>query len=112
VLDETANNLIRNWRKHLVKRGEQNLLDKLDQTTILYMVPLKENVDERHRSINWVLLDTPGFSPIEGDIRDVTPRAFLMHNKIAVPSVQGKINNTEMFIRHVLTNLRGDEAQQ
>jgi len=112
VLDEAANNLISDWRKHLVKRGEQNLLDKLDQTTILYMVPLKENVDERHRSINWVLLDTPGFSPIEGDIRDVTTRAFLMHNKIAVPSVQGKINNTEMFIRHILTNLQRDDTKQ
>jgi len=106
VLDESANSLISEWRKHLVKKSERNLLDKLDQTTILYLVPMKENTDERHRTINWVTLDTPGFSPIAGDIRDVTTRAFLMHNKIAVPSVQGKINNTEMFIRHVLTNLQ------
>jgi len=112
VLDEGANSLNSEWRKHLVKKGERNLLDKLDQTTILYLVPLKENVDERHRTINWVMLDTPGFLPIAGDIRELTTRAFLMHNKIAVPSVQGKINNTEMFIRHVLTNLRRDEAQQ
>lgn len=111
VLDEAANSLISEWRKHLVKKGERNLLDKLDQTTILYMVPLKENLDERLRTINWVLLDTPGFSPIAGDIREVTTRAFLMHNKIAVPAVQGKINNTEMFIRHVLTNLRRDDIQ-
>ena len=110
VLDEGANSLISEWRKHLVKKGERNLLDKLDQTTILYMVPLKENLDERLRTINWVVLDTPGFSAIAGDIRDVTTRAFLMHNKIAIPAVQGKINNTEMFIRHVLTNLRRDEA--
>ena len=112
VLDEAANNLISESRKHLVKKGERSLLDKLDQTTILYMVPLKENLDERLRTINWVLLDTPGFSSIAGDIREVTTRAFLMHNKIAVPSVQGKINNTEMFIRHVLTNLRRDDAQE
>jgi len=112
VLDEAANSLISEWRKHLVKKGERNLLDKLDQTTILYMVPLKENLDERLRTINWVLLDTPGFSPIAGDIREVTTRAFLMHNKIAVPAVQGKINNTEMFIRHVLTNLRREAAQE
>lgn len=112
VLDEGANSLISEWRKHLVKKGERNLLDKLDQTTILYLVPLKENVDERHRTINWVMLDTPGFLPIAGDIRELTTRAFLMHNKIAVPSVQWKINNTEMFIRHVLTNLRREEAQQ
>ena len=105
VLDDAANGLISEWRKHLVKKSEHNLLDKLDQTTILYMVPLKENLDERLRTINWVVLDTPGFSPIAGDIRDVTTRAFLMHNKIAIPAVQGKINNTEMFIRHVLTNL-------
>ena len=112
VLDEAANSLISEWRKHLVKKGERNLLDKLDQTTILYMVPLKENLDERLRTINWVLLDTPGFSPIAGDIREVTTRSFLMHNKIAVPAVQGKINNTEMFIRHVLTNLRREAAQE
>jgi hypothetical protein len=112
VLDEAANSLISEWRKHLVKKGERILLDKLDQTTILYMVPLKENLDERLRTINWVLLDTPGFSPIAGDIREVTTRSFLMHNKIAVPAVQGKINNTEMFIRHVLTNLRRDAAQE
>jgi hypothetical protein len=112
VLDEAANSLISEVRKDLVKKGERNLLYKLDQTTILYMVPFKENLDERHRTINWVVLDTPGFSPITGDIREVTTRAFLMHNKIAVPSVQGKINNTEMFIRHVLTNLRRDDAQE
>ncbi len=112
VLDEAANSLISEARKDLVKKGERNLLTKLDQTTILYMVPLKENADERHRTINWVVLDTPGFSPIVGEIREVTTRAFLMHNKIAVPSVQGKINNTEMFIRHVLTNLRRDDAPQ
>ena len=112
VLDEAANSLISEWRKHLVKKGERILLDKLDQTTILYMVPLKENLDECLRTINWVLLDTPGFSPIAGDIREVTTRSFLMHNKIAVPAVQGKINNTEMFIRHVLTNLRRDAAQE
>jgi hypothetical protein len=112
VLDEAANSLISESRKHLVKKGEGNLLDKLDQTTILYMVPLKENLDERLRTINWVLLDTPGFSPIAGDIREVATRAFLMHNKIAVPAVQGKINNTEMFIRHVLTNLRWEAAQE
>jgi len=111
VLDEAANNLISEVRKDLVKQGERNLLVKLDQTTILYMVPLKENLDERLRTINWVLLDTPGFLQIAGDIREVTTRAFLMHNKIAVPAVQGKINNTEMFIRHVLTNLRRDAAQ-
>jgi len=111
VLDEAANNLISEVRKDLVKQGERNLLVKLDQTTILYMVPLKENLDERLRTINWVVLDTPGFSPIAGDIREVTTRAFLMHNKIAVPAVQGKINNTEMFIRHVLTNLRRVDAQ-
>ena len=34
-----------------------------------------------------------------------------MHNKIAVPSVQGKINNTEMFIRHVLTNLKRETSE-
>jgi len=111
VLDEEANSLISEWRKHLVKKGERNLLNKLDQTTILYLVPLKKNVDERQRTINWVSLDTPGFSPIAGEIRELTTRAFLMHNKIAVPSVQGKINNTEMFIRHVLTNLQRDETQ-
>jgi len=111
VLDEAANNLISEVRKDLVKQGERNLLVKLDQTTILYMVPLKENLDERLRTINWVVLDTPGFLPIAGDIREVTTRAFLMHNKIAVPAVQGKINNTEMFIRHVLTNLRRDTAE-
>lgn len=111
VLDEEANSLISEWRKHLVKKGERNLLNKLDQTTILYLVPLKKNVDERQRTINWVSLDTPGFSPISGEIRELTTRAFLMHNKIAVPSVQGKINNTEMFIRHVLTNLQRDETQ-
>lgn len=112
VLDEAANNLISESRKHLVKKGERSLLDKLDQTTILYMVPLKEDLDERLRTINWVVLDTPGFSSISGDIREVTTRAFLMHNKIAVPAVQGKINNTEMFIRHVLTNLRRDTAEE
>ena len=106
VLDEAANNLISDWRKHLVKTGERVMLDKLDQTTIIYLTPLKENSDERHRTINWVEPETPGISPISGDIRDATTRAFLMHNKIAVPSVQGKINNTEMFIRHVLTNLQ------
>ena len=111
VLDEAANNLISDWRKHLVKTGERVMLDKLDQTTIIYLTPLKENSDERHRTINWVEPETPGISPISGDIRDATTRAFLMHNKIAVPSVQGKINNTEMFIRHVLTNLKRETSE-
>ena len=111
VLDEAANNLISDWRKHLVKTGERVMLDKLDQTTIIYLTPLKENSDERHRTINWVEPETPGISPISGDIRDATTRAFLMHNKIAVPSVQGKINNTEMFIRHVMTNLKRETSE-
>ena len=111
VLDEAANNLISDWRKHLVKTGERVMLDKLDQTTIIYLMLLKENSDERHRTINWVEPETPGISPISGDIRDATTRAFLMHNKIAVPSVQGKINNTEMFIRHVLTNLKRETSE-
>ena len=111
VLDEAANNLISDWRKHLVKTGERVMLDKLDQTTIIYLTPLKENSDERHRTINWVEPETSGISPISGDIRDATTRAFLMHNKIAVPSVQGKINNTEMFIRHVLTNLKRETSE-
>ena len=111
VLDEAANNLISDWRTHLVKTGERVMLDKLDQTTIIYLTPLKENSDERHRTINWVEPETPGISPISGDIRDATTRAFLMHNKIAVPSVQGKINNTEMFIRHVLTNLKRETSE-
>ena len=111
VLDEAANNLISDWRKHLVKTGERVMLDKLDQTTIIYLTPLKETSDERHRTINWVEPETPGISPISGDIRDATTRAFLMHNKIAVPSVQGKINNTEMFIRHVLTNLKRETSE-
>ncbi|MEA4930204.1 MAG: hypothetical protein VB026_01355 [Anaerolineaceae bacterium] len=111
VLDEAANNLISDWRKHLVKTGERVMLDKLDQTTIIYLTPLTENSDERHRTINWVEPETPGISPISGDIRDATTRAFLMHNKIAVPSVQGKINNTEMFIRHVLTNLKRETSE-
>jgi len=110
VLDEEANSFISEVRKHLVKSGEHRILEKLDQTTILYLVPEKENTDERHRAINWVALDTPGFTPIAGDVRELTTRAFLMHNKIAVPAVQGKINNTEMFIRHVLTNLQREEA--
>ncbi len=111
VLDEAANDLVSEWRKHLVMVNEQSLREKLDQTTILYLVPLKEHTDERYRTINWVAQDSPAFAPIAGDIREVTTRAFLMHNKIAVPSVQGKINNTEMFIRHVLTNLRGEDAE-
>lgn len=110
VLDEAANSLISEWRKYLVRTDERILLSQLDQTTIIYLTPLKENMDERHRTINWVVLDTPGFSSIAGDIRDLTTRAFIMHNKIAVPSVQGKINNTEMFIRHVLTNLKMDDV--
>ena len=112
VLDEEANSLISEWRRHLVQKAEGSLLEKLDQTTILYLVPLKENIDERHRTINWVALDTPGFALLGGDIRELTTRAFLMHNKIALPSVQGKINNTEMFIRHVLTNLKRDDGQE
>jgi len=111
VLDEAANDLVSEWRRHLVMVNEQSLREKLDQTTILYLVPLKEHTDERYRTINWVAQDSPAFAPIAGDIREVTTRAFLMHNKIAVPSVQGKINNTEMFIRHVLTNLRGEDVE-
>lgn len=107
VLDEEANNFISDVRKDLVRNGDHAFLNRLDQTTILYLVPAKENSEVRHRTINWVSLDTPGFTAIDGDVRDLTTRAFLMHNKIGVPSVQGKINNTEMFIRHVLTNLRG-----
>lgn len=81
------------------------MLTMLDQTTILYIVPLKEDLSERRRTINWVSLDVFGFPRIEGSIRDYITSAFLMHNKIALPEVQAKINNTEMFVRHVFTNL-------
>ncbi|MFZ3069699.1 MAG: hypothetical protein WA110_01055 [Anaerolineaceae bacterium] len=105
VLDDEANSLISNIRKDVIRSGNINLLNMLDQTTILYLVPMKNHGDERHRSINWVSLEAPGLTPLDGSIRDVVTRAFLMHNKIALPSVQSKINNTEMFVRHVLTNL-------
>jgi len=106
ILDEDANNFISYLRKEVIKQGNENLLTMLDQTTILYIVPKKNDSSERHRAINWVSLALPGFPQVEGNVRDYVYNAFLMHNKIAVPQVQAKINNTEMFVRHVLTNLQ------
>ncbi|MGI6251190.1 MAG: hypothetical protein ACOYKD_07530 [Anaerolineaceae bacterium] len=105
VLDEEANAFISQLRKELVRSGDSRQLSMLDETTILYYVPLKEGRIERRRTINWVSFRTPGIQPIAENIRDVTMQAFLMHNKIAIPEVHGKIINTEMFIRHVLTNI-------
>lgn len=105
VLDDEASALISNIRREIVRSGDENLRTILDQTTILYLVPMKNKSDLRHRMINWVNLDVPGFTPLSGETRDLVTRSFLMHNKIALPAVQGKINNTEMFIRHVQTNL-------
>ncbi|MCJ7695125.1 MAG: hypothetical protein MUO40_06825, partial [Anaerolineaceae bacterium] len=85
--------------------GLTNRLKMLDQTTILYFVPKKDDQHDRHRMINWVALALPGFPNVDGNIRDYVTSSFLLHNKIALPSVQVKINNTEMFVRHVLTNL-------
>lgn len=106
VLDENADAFVSELRRTLVQNQYTESLSRLDQTTILYIPPTKTDEIERARAINWVNLDQIGFEPFIDNIRDVTLRAFLMHNKIAVPSVQGKINNTEMFIRHVLTNLQ------
>jgi hypothetical protein len=106
ILDEDANNFISQLRKEVVHKGLSNLLTMLDQTTILYMVPQKDDTSDRRRTINWVSLALPGFSKVEGNVRDYVTTSFLKHNKIAVPQVQGKINNTEMFVRHVLTNLK------
>ncbi len=106
VLDESADAFVSELRRKLVQNQDAEALAKLDQTTILYLAPTKLGEDERYRAINWVTLDSPGFHAFRDDVRDATLKAFLMHNKIAVPSVQGKIINTEMFIRHVLTNLQ------
>lgn len=105
ILDEEANNFVSQARRELVKQGGGNMLTMLDQTTILYMVPTKDGSSERLRTINWVLLDIKGFPKFDGSIRDYVTSSFLRHNKIALPGVQPKINNTEMFVRHVLTNL-------
>ena len=109
VLDAEANNLVSQLRKDIVRRGDQEQLQMMDQTTLMYMVPMKSNSDERHRTINWVSESIPGCNAIGGDVRDATLRAFQMHNKIAIPGVQGKINNTEMFIRHVNTNVESKD---
>lgn len=105
VLDENADAFVSELRRNLVQNQFTDALSHLDQTTILYIPPTKLEEGERARAINWVSLDQTDSEAFQGNIRDVTLRAFLMHNKIAVPAVQGKINNTEMFIRHVLTNL-------
>jgi len=105
ILDEDANSFVSQLRKDVVSAGDINMLTMLDQTTILYIVPMKEDTSERHRTINWVSLEVEGFPRFEGSIRDYVTTAFLKHNKIALPGVQNKINNTEMFVRHVLTNL-------
>lgn len=109
VLDDEANNYISNLRKDLVHGGEHRLLRQLDRTTILYIVPTKQESESRHRVINWVTPNSPGFEPIRENVREKTARAFLMHNKIAVKGVERKMNNTEMFIRHVLVNLYNEE---
>jgi len=106
VLDESVDAFVSELRRNLVQNQDNDALSRLDQTTILYIAPTKLGEDERYRAINWVTLDSPGFHAFRDDVRDATLKAFLMHNKIAVPSVQGKITNTEMFIRHVLTNLQ------
>ncbi len=106
ILDESADAFVSDLRRALVQNQQTEALAKLDQTTILYIAPTKLGEDERFRAINWVTLESPGFHAFRDDVRDATMKAFLMHNKIAVPSVQGKIVNTEMFIRHVLTNLQ------
>ncbi|MCD6401461.1 MAG: hypothetical protein J7L73_05970 [Anaerolineales bacterium] len=105
ILAEDANNLVSQLRKEVIKKGYENMLTMLDQTTILYLVPRKDAPSKRNRTINWVALDLEDFPKIEGNIRDFVTTAFLMHNKIALPVVQAKIINTEMFVRHVLTNL-------
>lgn len=105
ILDDDANSFISQLRKEVVQQGLSNRLRMLDQTTILYFAPKKDDPTERHRMINWVALALPGFPNVDGNIRDYVTSSFLRHNKIALPSVQDKINNTEMFVRHVLTNL-------
>lgn len=105
ILAEDANNFVSQLRKEVIKKGHENMLTMLDQTTILYLVPKKGAPSKRNRTINWVALDLEDFPKIEGNIRDYVTTAFLSHNKIALPLVQAKITNTEMFIRHVLINL-------
>jgi len=105
ILAEDANNFISQLRKEVIIKGYENMLTMLDQTTILYLVPKKDAPSKRNRTINWVALELEDFPKIEGNIRDFVTTAFLMHNKIALPMVQAKIINTEMFVRHVLTNL-------
>ncbi len=105
ILDEEANSFVSQARRDLVKQGVNSLLTMLDQTTILYIVPMKSDSPPRSRTINWVSLGMQGFPQIEGNVRDYVTSAFLRHNKIAMPGVQPKIDNTEMFVRHVLTNL-------
>ena len=106
ILDEDANSFISQLRKEVVHEGMSEYLAMLDQTTILYIIPKKDESSERHRTINWVSLALPGFLTIQGNIRDYVTGSFLRHNKIALPQVQSKIDNTEMFIRHVMTNLQ------
>ncbi len=106
ILDEDANSFISQLRKEVVHEGMTDHLTMLDQTTILYIIPKKDDTTDRHRTVNWVALELPGFLKIEGNIRDYVTGAFLRHNKIALPRVQSKIDNTEMFVRHVITNLQ------
>lgn len=105
ILEEDANTFISALRKDLVREGGSNMLTMLDQTTILYMVPVKTGNPQRHRAINWVSLGLDSFPQLNCSIRDYVTSAFIRHNKIALPDVLPKINNTEMFVRHVLTNL-------
>jgi len=69
-----------------------------------YSVPFKIG-DKQYKVINWACLNNRFIPKISGDIREFVTNAFLQHNKDVSGNVFAKINNTEIFIRHVNINV-------
>jgi hypothetical protein len=100
ILDEEAQKAY--MKPFLIAQIEPNALLKV--LAIDYSVPFKSE-ERPYKVINWACLNNTLISKISGDIREFVTNAFLRHNKEVAGDVLTKINNTEIFIRHVNVNV-------
>lgn len=105
VLTRDAEWMPREFMAYVTQSGFEGIRMAVEQTAVEYLVPKKHGVSEPHFVLNWV---SSGFGadvkPI-GDVRTYVIESFLKHNKSAPPEIYPKIDNTEMFVRYIQTNV-------
>ena len=106
VLAPSVERMYGQMRQHAVDAGyEESIRGMLDQLCVSYLVPKKRDRVETGLMVNWVNLPMRSFEGLPSDLREYVYSSFVAHNKDVVPAVQPKIDNTEAFVRKIVTNV-------